>query len=151
MLLAEMSPGDWLAIATAVGAGISGAGVALGTAIRFGFNKYAEIRREERKHEVTIAQRFTESAERIQREAAEDNRKALENGQRAFATLIEIQGKSMEGYAALSGAIQQLETSVCELRNELGGHGRPPQPGPRRRPVVSKRPVENQQGADDQP
>lgn len=130
MLFAEMSPGDWLAIAGAVGTGLGTGGGALSMAIRFAFNKYAEIRREERKHEVAIAQRFTESAERIQREAADDNRKALEESRGAFKTLIEIQRNAMESVAAVVGAVVNVETAVTELREEITGA----RPRKRRRP-----------------
>lgn len=121
MLFAELSAGDWLAIAGAVGGGIAAGGTALGTAIRFAFTKYAEMRAEDRKHELAVATQLAASTERIQTQAAEDNRKALEDGRNAFATLIEIQGTATKAVAALAGALDKLESAVQELRAEVTG------------------------------
>lgn len=121
MLFAEMTPGDWLAIAGMIGGGLATGGGTLGAAIRFAFSKYADIRKEERTHEAVIAAKFTESAEKIQQQAAEDNRKALEDGRKAFATLIEIQRDAMKAVAAVVSALEKLDASVTELRSEVTG------------------------------
>jgi hypothetical protein len=130
-LFAEMGTADWLAIAGTVGAGIATGGATLAKAIRFAFTKYAEIRREERKHEQNIAQKFTESAEKIQKDAADDNRKA-------FAALIEIQRTATETVAGVSAAVAKLDAGIAELRADLAD--RAPR---RRRPRPAAGPSEN--------
>lgn len=121
MLFADMTPGDWITIAGIISGGIATGGGALGAGIRFAWNKYAEVRAEDRKHEVSVAAQLTASTEKLQRQAAEDNRKSLDDSRASFATLIEIQRDAIKAVAGMISATQKLESAVNELRAEVTG------------------------------
>lgn len=125
---------DWLGVGGAIGTGLATAGGIVGAAIRYAVSKLVEIRKEERKHEAAVAQKFTETVKEIQDTAAADNREA-------FKALVEIQKDTIRGVTELSGTVRELNSSVNELRGELTGHREK-----RRRPRANNR----ENGADEQ-
>lgn len=108
-VLAEI---DWLAFGTAIGGGLVTAAGILAAAIKYGVTKWAEFRREDRKHEAAMVEKFTTKVTEVQQQAAEDNREA-------FKSLVEIQRKTIESVAEATGTVRELANAVSELRRDL--------------------------------
>jgi malonyl CoA-acyl carrier protein transacylase len=114
-LLADgMSSGDWLAVGSAVGGGFITAAGIVAAAIKFAVGKLVEIRREERKHEAAMTEKFTTTTQKIQDQAAEDNRESTK-------ALIELSKETIKAVAEVTGTVRELAGAVNELRAELTG------------------------------
>lgn len=104
-----------MAVGGAIGTGLATAGGIIGAAIKYAVGKLVEIRKEERKHEANMTEKFVMTTKEIQDQAAADNREA-------FKALVEIQKETIKAVTEVAGSVRELNTAVNELRGELTGH-----------------------------
>ena len=115
-LLAEgVSSGDWLAVGSTIGGGFITAAGIVGAAIKYAVGKLIDIRREERKHEAAMTEKFTSTTQKIQDQAAADNRAST-------AALIDLSKETIKAVAEVTGTVRELAGAVNELRAELTGY-----------------------------
>ena len=105
---------DWIAVGGTIGTGLATAGGIIGAAVRYAVGKLIDIRKEERKHEAAMVDRFTATTKEIQDQAAADNREATK-------ALIELSKETIKAVAEVSGTVRELSAGVNELRSELTG------------------------------
>lgn len=113
-MLPLLADADWMAVGAAIGGGLATAGGIVGGAIKYAVGKLIEIRKEERKHEASMTERFVTTTKEIQDQAAADNREA-------FKALVDIQKETIKAVAEVSGTVRELNSAVNELRHELTG------------------------------